>query len=104
MSGILVFSEQDGSWEDLQTITFSACLREHHNSKPFLVVCPLSVLHICVGEYAKFAPDIVPCKNPFHAFIRMDDGVTSDRQGVAELQEARPTSTLTTLASTYFGH
>jgi SNF2 family DNA or RNA helicase len=44
-----------GLGKTLQTII---CLREHHISKPFLVVCPLSVLHNWVDEYAKFAPDV----------------------------------------------
>jgi len=44
--------------QTLQTIAFSAYLREHENNRPFLVVCPLSVLHNWVDEYAKFAPDV----------------------------------------------
>ncbi|KIJ97478.1 hypothetical protein K443DRAFT_681497 [Laccaria amethystina LaAM-08-1] len=59
ISGIL--ADEMGLGKTLQTIAFSAYLREHHNSKPFLVVCPLSVLHNWVDEYAKFAPDIPVC-------------------------------------------
>ena len=44
--------------QTLQTIAFSAYLREHDNIRPFMVVCPLSVLHNWVDEYAKFAPDV----------------------------------------------
>ena len=47
-----------GLGKTLQTIAFSAYLREHQNYKPFLVVCPLSVLHNWVDEYKKFAPDV----------------------------------------------
>ena len=44
--------------QTLQTIAFSAYLREQDNVRPFLVVCPLSVLHNWVDEYAKFAPEV----------------------------------------------
>ena len=44
--------------QTLQTIAFSAYLREQDNARPFLVVCPLSVLHNWVDEYAKFAPEV----------------------------------------------
>ncbi|KZP23997.1 hypothetical protein FIBSPDRAFT_857772 [Athelia psychrophila] len=47
-----------GLGKTLQTIAFSAYLRERGHSRPFLVVCPLSVLHNWVEEYAKFAPSI----------------------------------------------
>lgn len=45
--------------QTLQTIAFSAYLREHHNFKPFLIVCPLSVLHNWLDEYTKFAPTVI---------------------------------------------
>ena len=44
--------------QTLQTIAFSAYLREQDNARPFLVVCPLSVLHNWVDEYTKFAPEV----------------------------------------------
>lgn len=47
-----------GLGKTLQTIAFSAYLREHGNFKPFLVVCPLSVMHNWHDEYKKFAPDV----------------------------------------------
>ncbi|KAF8151445.1 SNF2 family N-terminal domain-containing protein [Crassisporium funariophilum] len=59
ISGIL--ADEMGLGKTLQTIAFSAYLREHNNSRPFLVVCPLSVLHNWVDEYAKFAPEIPVC-------------------------------------------
>ncbi|KAH9475113.1 Lymphoid-specific helicase [Psilocybe cubensis] len=59
ISGIL--ADEMGLGKTLQTIAFSAYLREHHNSRPFLIVCPLSVLHNWVDEYKKFAPDIPVC-------------------------------------------
>ncbi|RXW15652.1 hypothetical protein EST38_g10196 [Candolleomyces aberdarensis] len=59
ISGIL--ADEMGLGKTLQTISFSAYLREHHNSRPFLVVCPLSVLHNWVSEYEKFAPSIPVC-------------------------------------------
>lgn len=64
ISGIL--ADEMGLGKTLQTIAFSAYLREHHNSKPFLVVCPLSVLHNWVDEYAKFAPDVTTFSTPFY--------------------------------------
>jgi SNF2 family DNA or RNA helicase len=51
-------ADEMGLGKTLQTIAFSAYLREHQNFKPFLVVCPLSVLHNWVDEYKKFAPDV----------------------------------------------
>ena len=59
-------ADEMGLGKTLQTIAFSAYLREHHNSKPFLVVCPLSVLHNWVDEYAKFAPDVTTFSTPFY--------------------------------------
>ncbi|KAG5643984.1 hypothetical protein DXG03_009274 [Asterophora parasitica] len=59
ISGIL--ADEMGLGKTLQTIAFSAYLREHHNSTPFLVVCPLSVMHNWVDEYQKFAPAIPVC-------------------------------------------
>ncbi|KAG6809199.1 hypothetical protein H0H92_001186 [Tricholoma furcatifolium] len=59
MSGIL--ADEMGLGKTLQTIAFSAYLREHRNSKPFLVVCPLSVMHNWMDEYQKFAPSIPVC-------------------------------------------
>ncbi|CAA7264446.1 unnamed protein product [Cyclocybe aegerita] len=56
MSGIL--ADEMGLGKTLQTISFSAYLKEHGNLKPFLVVCPLSVLHNWHDEYKKFAPEI----------------------------------------------
>lgn len=43
--------------QTLQTVAFSAYLRQVTVS-PFLVVCPLSVLHNWVEEYEKFAPKV----------------------------------------------
>ncbi|KAF9484590.1 hypothetical protein BDN70DRAFT_106207 [Pholiota conissans] len=56
ISGIL--ADEMGLGKTLQTIAFSAYLREHGNYKPFLVVCPLSVVHNWSDEYKKFAPKI----------------------------------------------
>lgn len=41
----------------LQTIAFAAYLRGRM-TKPFLVVCPLSVLYNWMSEFKKFAPDV----------------------------------------------
>jgi ATP-dependent DNA helicase len=46
-----------GLGKTLQTIAFSAFLRERMVA-PFLVVCPLSVLHNWGEEFKKFAPDV----------------------------------------------
>ncbi|KAF8797773.1 hypothetical protein BYT27DRAFT_7265322 [Phlegmacium glaucopus] len=59
ISGIL--ADEMGLGKTLQTIAFSAYLREQDNTRPFLVVCPLSVLHNWLDEYTKFAPDIPVC-------------------------------------------
>ncbi|KIY73107.1 hypothetical protein CYLTODRAFT_440164 [Cylindrobasidium torrendii FP15055 ss-10] len=59
ISGIL--ADEMGLGKTLQTIAFSAYLRENNYSAAFLVVCPLSVLHNWVEEYAKFAPTIPVC-------------------------------------------
>ncbi|KIK69911.1 hypothetical protein GYMLUDRAFT_34310 [Collybiopsis luxurians FD-317 M1] len=58
-SGIL--ADEMGLGKTLQTIAFSAHLRSVHFFKPFLIVCPLSVLQNWIDEYAKFAPDIPVC-------------------------------------------
>ncbi|KAJ6471280.1 SNF2 family DNA-dependent ATPase [Mycena vitilis] len=55
ISGIL--ADEMGLGKTLQTIAFAAHLREH-GTRPFLVVCPLSVLHNWVEEFARFAPGI----------------------------------------------
>ncbi|KAF8625454.1 hypothetical protein AX17_006855 [Amanita inopinata Kibby_2008] len=59
ISGIL--ADEMGLGKTLQVIAFSAYLREHQNYKPFLIVCPLSVLHNWIDEYQKFAPKIPVC-------------------------------------------
>ncbi|KAJ4482453.1 SNF2 family DNA-dependent ATPase [Lentinula aciculospora] len=59
ISGIL--ADEMGLGKTLQTIAFSAHLRELGFAKPFLIVCPLSVLHNWIDEYTKFAPDIPVC-------------------------------------------
>ncbi|KAF7348924.1 SNF2 family DNA-dependent ATPase [Mycena venus] len=41
--------------QTLQTIAFAAHLREN-GTRPFLVVCPLSVMHNWVEEFRRFAP------------------------------------------------
>ncbi|KIM88017.1 hypothetical protein PILCRDRAFT_268568 [Piloderma croceum F 1598] len=58
-SGIL--ADEMGLGKTLQTIAFSAYLRQTGHSRPFLVVCPLSVLHNWIEEYEKFAPKIPVC-------------------------------------------
>ncbi|EIN06874.1 hypothetical protein PUNSTDRAFT_90611 [Punctularia strigosozonata HHB-11173 SS5] len=58
ISGIL--ADEMGLGKTLQTIAFAAFLREHMVA-PFLVVCPLSVLHNWGEEFKKFAPDIPVC-------------------------------------------
>ncbi|KAJ3925602.1 MAG: SNF2-family ATP dependent chromatin remodeling factor snf21 [Lentinula lateritia] len=59
ISGIL--ADEMGLGKTLQTIAFSAHLRELGVAMPFLIVCPLSVLHNWIDEYAKFAPEIPVC-------------------------------------------
>ncbi|KAJ7723043.1 SNF2 family DNA-dependent ATPase [Mycena metata] len=57
ISGIL--ADEMGLGKTLQTIAFCAHLRhERRSTRPFLVVCPLSVLHNWVEEFKRFAPKI----------------------------------------------
>ncbi|TFY53841.1 hypothetical protein EVG20_g9948 [Dentipellis fragilis] len=58
ISGIL--ADEMGLGKTIQTIAFIAYLRTRVES-PFLVVCPLSVLHNWADEFEKFAPDIPTC-------------------------------------------
>lgn len=51
-------ADEMGLGKTLQTIAFSAYLRECHNTRPFLIVCPLNVLHNWYDEYKKFAPSV----------------------------------------------
>lgn len=44
--------------QTLQTISFLAHLRSKGTWGPFLIVCPLSVLHNWKSEFEKFAPSI----------------------------------------------
>ncbi|KAH8111576.1 SNF2 family N-terminal domain-containing protein [Phellopilus nigrolimitatus] len=55
ISGIL--ADEMGLGKTLQTISFCAVHRERSDA-PFLIVCPLSVLHNWMDEFAKFAPKI----------------------------------------------
>ncbi|CAK5269440.1 unnamed protein product [Mycena citricolor] len=56
ISGIL--ADEMGLGKTLQTIAFAAHLRELGTTRPFLVVCPLSVMHNWVDEFKRFAPKI----------------------------------------------
>ncbi|KAA1473299.1 hypothetical protein DENSPDRAFT_866013 [Dentipellis sp. KUC8613] len=58
ISGIL--ADEMGLGKTIQTIAFIAYLRTRAE-RPFLVVCPLSVLHNWADEFEKFAPDIPIC-------------------------------------------
>lgn len=44
--------------QTLQTISFLSHLRSKGTWGPFLIVCPLSVLHNWISEFEKFAPSI----------------------------------------------
>ncbi|KAH7910079.1 SNF2 family N-terminal domain-containing protein [Hygrophoropsis aurantiaca] len=59
VSGIL--ADEMGLGKTLQTIAFNAHLRGIGHYRPFLIVCPLSVLHNWKEEFQKFAPDIPVC-------------------------------------------
>ncbi|KAI0033219.1 SNF2 family N-terminal domain-containing protein, partial [Vararia minispora EC-137] len=58
VSGIL--ADEMGLGKTIQTIAFIAYLRARIEA-PFLVVCPLSVLHNWASEFEKFAPDVPVC-------------------------------------------
>ncbi|KAG8908274.1 hypothetical protein FRB99_007807 [Tulasnella sp. 403] len=59
LNGIL--ADEMGLGKTLQTIAFLAHLKERDVWGPFLVVCPLSVLHNWASEFQKFAPTIPVC-------------------------------------------
>ncbi|KIK97821.1 hypothetical protein PAXRUDRAFT_824545 [Paxillus rubicundulus Ve08.2h10] len=59
VSGIL--ADEMGLGKTLQTIAFNAHLRELGHFRPFLVVCPLSVIHNWIDEFRRFAPTIPVC-------------------------------------------
>ncbi|KAG8900249.1 hypothetical protein FRC01_010202, partial [Tulasnella sp. 417] len=56
LNGIL--ADEMGLGKTLQTISFLAHLKEKGVWGPFLVVCPLSVLHNWKAEFEKFAPTV----------------------------------------------
>ncbi|KAG6331467.1 hypothetical protein ID866_7620 [Astraeus odoratus] len=56
VSGIL--ADEMGLGKTLQTIAFNAHLRELGHYRPFLIVCPLSVIHNWIEEFRRFAPSI----------------------------------------------
>ncbi|CED83093.1 Chromatin remodeling complex WSTF-ISWI, small subunit [Phaffia rhodozyma] len=56
LNGIL--ADEMGLGKTLQTISFIAHLRTKGVWGPFMIVCPLSVLHNWSAEFAKFTPDI----------------------------------------------
>ncbi|KAH9051384.1 SNF2-family ATP dependent chromatin remodeling factor snf21 [Lactarius deliciosus] len=58
ISGIL--ADEMGLGKTIQTIAFIAYLRVRVEA-PFLVVCPLSVLHNWIDEFTRFAPEIPVC-------------------------------------------
>ncbi|KAH9009313.1 SNF2-family ATP dependent chromatin remodeling factor snf21 [Lactarius hengduanensis] len=58
ISGIL--ADEMGLGKTIQTIAFIAYLRVRIEA-PFLVVCPLSVLHNWIDEFTRFAPEIPVC-------------------------------------------
>ncbi|PVF96711.1 hypothetical protein CPB86DRAFT_786641 [Serendipita vermifera] len=59
LNGIL--GDEMGLGKTLQTIAFLAYLRDMGIWGPFLIVCPLSVLHNWISEFSKFAPAIPVC-------------------------------------------
>ncbi|TXT06023.1 hypothetical protein VHUM_03496 [Vanrija humicola] len=56
LNGIL--ADEMGLGKTLQTISFLSHLRAKGTWGPFLIVCPLSVLHNWISEFEKFAPSI----------------------------------------------
>ncbi|KAF8129893.1 SNF2 family N-terminal domain-containing protein [Boletus edulis] len=59
VSGIL--ADEMGLGKTLQAIAFNAHLRELGHYRPFLIVCPLSVIHNWIDEFRRFAPTIPVC-------------------------------------------
>ncbi|KAJ7723039.1 SNF2 family N-terminal domain-containing protein [Mycena metata] len=57
-----ISADEMGLGKTLQTIAFCAHLRhERRSTRPFLVVCPLSVLHNWVEEFKRFALKVGFC-------------------------------------------
>ncbi|CAE6425485.1 unnamed protein product [Rhizoctonia solani] len=59
LNGIL--ADEMGLGKTLQTISFLAHMKSKGVWGPFLIVCPLSVLHNWILEFEKFAPSIPVC-------------------------------------------
>ncbi|CAE6419863.1 unnamed protein product [Rhizoctonia solani] len=59
LNGIL--ADEMGLGKTLQTISFLAHMKSKGVWGPFLIVCPLSVLHNWISEFEKFAPSIPVC-------------------------------------------
>ncbi|CAE7187123.1 unnamed protein product, partial [Rhizoctonia solani] len=59
LNGIL--ADEMGLGKTLQTISFLAHMKAKGVWGPFLIVCPLSVLHNWISEFEKFAPSIPVC-------------------------------------------
>ncbi|KZW04148.1 hypothetical protein EXIGLDRAFT_737823 [Exidia glandulosa HHB12029] len=59
LNGIL--ADEMGLGKTAQVISFISHLLENGVKKPFLIVCPLSVLHNWGAEFEKFAPTIPAC-------------------------------------------
>lgn len=57
------------TYQTLQTIAFNAHLRELGHFRPFLIVCPLSVLHNWIEEFHRFAPAVCHSFSSFLHFI-----------------------------------
>lgn len=51
-------SENQRYDKTLQVIAFNAHLRELGHFRPFLIVCPLSVIHNWVDEFRRFTPTV----------------------------------------------
>lgn len=56
-----MIGDEMGLGKTLQTIAFLAHLKDKGIWGPYLIVCPLSVLHNWISEFEKFAPSIPVC-------------------------------------------
>ncbi|KAG8882188.1 hypothetical protein FRB97_008597 [Tulasnella sp. 331] len=88
LNGIL--ADEMGLGKTLQTIAFLAHLKEKGVWGPFLIVCPLSVLHNWAAEFAKFTPNIPVCI--YH-------GTPEERKLIAQTQMSLPVDLNSSAAS-----
>ncbi|CAE6440315.1 unnamed protein product [Rhizoctonia solani] len=88
LNGIL--ADEMGLGKTLQTISFLAHMKAKGVWGPFLIVCPLSVLHNWISEFEKFAPSIPVCMYHGSPQHRVELRQTVLRQPTSNAPPAKP--------------